>query len=315
MSSPDDYDGPWKEALEVYLPDIVAFFFPEAHAAIAWGRGYEWLDKELQLAAPDAERGAQAVDKLVGVWLHDGEPAWLLLHLEVQSQYDRHFSRRMFRYHTRLYGQHEVEIVSLAILGDERPNWRPGSFGYGRWGCEVRCAFPIVKVLEYDLDELAASANPCAIVVLAHRTAQMTRHDPTGRAAAKVRLARLLYQRGYERAEIARLYRLIDWLLRLPEDLDRATWYQIRAIEEEYRMPYITTAERVGRAEGLAEGRAQGLKEGIAVAARIRFGQAGEALAAETAPLADPALLEAIMAKLETAATLDEVRALLPREG
>ena len=24
-----DYDGPWKEALDLYLPDIVAFFFPQ----------------------------------------------------------------------------------------------------------------------------------------------------------------------------------------------------------------------------------------------------------------------------------------------
>ena len=25
-----DFDGPWKEALDVYLPDILAFFFPDA---------------------------------------------------------------------------------------------------------------------------------------------------------------------------------------------------------------------------------------------------------------------------------------------
>lgn len=43
-----DFDGPWKEALDAYLPDIVAFFFPAIGTEIDWSRGYEPLDKELQ---------------------------------------------------------------------------------------------------------------------------------------------------------------------------------------------------------------------------------------------------------------------------
>jgi len=33
---PDDFDSPWKEALEQALPDFLALFFPEAHAGIDW---------------------------------------------------------------------------------------------------------------------------------------------------------------------------------------------------------------------------------------------------------------------------------------
>jgi hypothetical protein len=44
-----DYDSPWKEALERYLPQFLEFFFPEAHGDICWERGYEFLDKELRL--------------------------------------------------------------------------------------------------------------------------------------------------------------------------------------------------------------------------------------------------------------------------
>jgi len=43
----DDYDSPWKEILEWYFPDFMAFFFPHAAAQIDWSRGYETLDKEL----------------------------------------------------------------------------------------------------------------------------------------------------------------------------------------------------------------------------------------------------------------------------
>ena len=44
----NDYDSPWKEALERYLPDFLPLLFPEAHAGIDWSNGYEFLDKELQ---------------------------------------------------------------------------------------------------------------------------------------------------------------------------------------------------------------------------------------------------------------------------
>ncbi|HTE20367.1 MAG TPA: hypothetical protein VK689_18540, partial [Armatimonadota bacterium] len=65
---PEDYDSPWKEALERYFPPFLAFFFPVAYADIDWSRGYEFLDKELQSVVRDAELGRRLVDKLVRVW-------------------------------------------------------------------------------------------------------------------------------------------------------------------------------------------------------------------------------------------------------
>ncbi|MFN8511406.1 MAG: hypothetical protein U0232_30830 [Thermomicrobiales bacterium] len=39
-----DFDGPWKEFLDDYLPEIMAFCFPDAHADIDWSRGYtRWI--------------------------------------------------------------------------------------------------------------------------------------------------------------------------------------------------------------------------------------------------------------------------------
>ncbi len=53
----DDYDSPWKDILERYLADFLAFFFPHAHTAIDWSLGYTFLDKELQAVMRDAELG------------------------------------------------------------------------------------------------------------------------------------------------------------------------------------------------------------------------------------------------------------------
>jgi hypothetical protein len=48
--SNDDYDGPWKAALGVYLQEFLALCFPAIHAAIDWARPYSFLETELQRA-------------------------------------------------------------------------------------------------------------------------------------------------------------------------------------------------------------------------------------------------------------------------
>ena len=60
----DDYDSPWKEALERYLPEFLALLFPHAHAGIDWSQGYAFLDKELQQVVRDAALGRRLADKL-----------------------------------------------------------------------------------------------------------------------------------------------------------------------------------------------------------------------------------------------------------
>jgi hypothetical protein len=68
----DDYDSPWKEALDAYFEPFVSLLFPQAHRQIDWSRGYESLDKEFQQVVREAEVGRRYVDKLVKVWTQDG---------------------------------------------------------------------------------------------------------------------------------------------------------------------------------------------------------------------------------------------------
>lgn len=41
----DDFDTPWKQMLEWYFKEFMAFFFPKAHAQIDWRREVGYLDK------------------------------------------------------------------------------------------------------------------------------------------------------------------------------------------------------------------------------------------------------------------------------
>jgi hypothetical protein len=309
---PIDFDGPWKEALDLYLEEALALFFPDAHGAIDWRRGYQPLDKELQQLLPEETSGVQAVDKLVRVWLRD-EPddneVWVLVHVEVQSQRDTLFAERMFRYHARLYDTYRRRVASFAILGDERPRWRPDSFAYALLGTTLHLSFATAKLLENDVAILEASTNPFATIVLAHRGAQATRHDAERRAVFKFNLTRRLYRLGYGRDEIFRLYHFIDWLLRLPPELEDRVWQQIRTFEEEQAMPHITYAERFGHEQGLVEGRIEGTLMAIATALEIRFGDAGLALLPEIERIAELPRLQTILDRSKTAASPDELRA------
>jgi len=61
----DDYDSPWKEAVEHFFPEFMAFYFPDAYSQIDWSKDYAFLDNELRAVVQDAELGKRFVDKLV----------------------------------------------------------------------------------------------------------------------------------------------------------------------------------------------------------------------------------------------------------
>ncbi|MEE8524407.1 MAG: hypothetical protein V3T72_10790, partial [Thermoanaerobaculia bacterium] len=92
------------------------------------------------------------------------------------------------------------------------------------------------------------------------------RKDAEGRLHWKLRMVRHLYERGFKRREVERLFRFIDWLMVLPEELEQRFDIQLRQLEGETKMPYVTRFERRaierGRAEGFAEGRNEGRDEG-----------------------------------------------------
>lgn len=258
---PSDYDSPWKEALERYFEDCMALFFPQAHADIDWTRGYEFLDKELQQVVREAELGRRLADKLVRVWRTGGDEAWVLVHVEVQGQEEAGFSKRMYVYNYRLFDRYDRTVVSLAVLADERSGWRPQQFGYHLWGCEVGFRFPVVKLLDYkeQWSALEASRNPFATVAMAHLKAQETRHNPEERLQWKWGLIKGLYERGFQREDILESFRFIDWIMVLPEDMEHRLEETLRQYEEEKKMPYVTSFERIGMERGLQQGLQQGI--------------------------------------------------------
>lgn len=242
------FDSPWKEIVETYLPDFMAFFFPSAYSEIDWERGFEFLDSELRQVVRDAELGKRFVDKLVKLHLIGGEETWVLIHLEIQSQYESTFAERIYVYNYRIYDRYRRKVASLIVLGDDSPTWRPSEFGYELLGTTINIRYPVVKLLDkmQDWDALEENTNPFATVVMAHLKASQTRKDREERLRWKLSLTRRLYQQGYQRQDIINLFAFIDWVMTLPDNLSAQFWTEVRQFEEEQQMPYITSVERLG---------------------------------------------------------------------
>lgn len=262
------YDSPWKDMLENYLQDFIAFFRPDIYDKIDWSKSWESLEQELREAGRGlttgerGEAGRRYVDKLFKIHLIDGGERFILIHIEVQMSKDGQLSERLFVYYIRLYSTHRRPIWTLAILGDNDPGWRPKAHHERLWDCGVTFDFPTGKLSDYNWNDLEADENPFAVVVQAHLATRATRDAPPERFRFKVELLRRLYAGGFEPEKILAIFRFLDWVMELPKEMEPKFRKEIERIEEELAMPYVTSIERLGREDGLKEGLKEGLKKG-----------------------------------------------------
>jgi uncharacterized protein DUF4351 len=103
-------------------------------------------------------------------------------------------------------------------------------------------------------------------VIAAHLATQRTAGDMAGRKLLKWELTRRLYERGYGKKDVLEIFRLIDWLMVLPEGLRVAFRRELIQYEQDKAMPHLTSIEELaleeGRQEGHREGRQEGRREG-----------------------------------------------------
>jgi hypothetical protein len=119
----------------------------------------------------------------------------------------------------------------------------------------------MVKLIDYadDINDLLNHTNPFAIITAAHLKTKATKDNPQERYTWKWTITRALYEKGFSTTDILNLYRLVDWLMMLPHDLTKQFTQNLIAYEEEKKMPYVTSAERIGIEKGKLEGRSEGL--------------------------------------------------------
>jgi hypothetical protein len=82
------------------------------------------------------------------------------------------------------------------------------------------------------MGELEHGDNLFGLFLCAHLETMATRGDVPDRQEAKFRLLANLVRREILDADFRRWYRLIDWIVKLPEDANRAVWLRLQGLKE-----------------------------------------------------------------------------------
>lgn len=323
-------DSSWRKILDKLLPEFLAFYFPEIHAAIDFERGVEFLDKELQKILPEQDdSGQRVVDKLVKVYLRDGSEKWLLIHIEVQGYRDLHFPKRVYYCNYRIADRFGEEVISVALLTDDDPNFRQNVYEIARWGFELYFKFPLVKLLDYreKWEDLVRDSNPFALATCAFlKTVETQGHDHE-RYQWKKRFLLEFYHANMSRATALSLLEFISVVMALPEAKDEELYEEIAPTTEEQNMSLLAIAERKGlekgleqglvqglvrgREQGIEQGIEQGLKETIADILEIKFGVGALAFIPQVEQIDSLEALRKIRAGLKQARSLAEAESVI----
>jgi hypothetical protein len=82
-----------------------------------------------------------------------------------------------------------------------------------------------------------------------------TAGNAEARYRAKWLLVRGLYDLGYNAKRIREVFRLVDWMMHLRQDLEARFGVELKEFEELRKMPYVTSIERLAEARGEVLGR------------------------------------------------------------
>jgi hypothetical protein len=312
-----NYDATWKEAIASYFEEFLAFCFPTIHQGIDWSRGFQILEQQLQEIVGEAYKENIIADKLFQVWLLEGTEIWVLIHIEIQSQRQAEFAKRMFQYNYRAFDRYEKPVLSLALLGDDSATWRPSSYSYGLDVCQMRLDFAIAKILDYEprWEMLEQSSSPIAIMLMAHLKTQATTSNLDERLQWKWTLARSLFEKGYTRDDVVLLFRIIDKMMALSAELQQGFKQQVAIYQEERKMPFLSTIEEdamaVGIERGMEQGIQQSLRDNIKVVLETRFGEVPSEITEALGNISDISVLQPLLVRAVTINSLSDFQELL----
>jgi hypothetical protein len=197
----------------------------------------------------------------------------------VQTYKEKGFEKRLYVYNYRIFDRYDKQVITLIILADDDPKYNPQVYEQKLWNFELTFKFPTRKLLNYkDKLQLDKAVNPFEIITYAHLKNLETKKNPKDRLFWKITLVKLLYEKGLKKQDILNLYRFIDWIMGLPEDLTEKFTDEIHKYDEEGKMRFVTSFERVGIKKGKLEGKQEvllialpALQKSIAGMLEIKF--------------------------------------------
>ncbi len=223
------------------------------------------------------------------------------VHVEVQGYLEEEFARRMYVYNYRTFDKYGKEVVSLTVLTDRNPRYRPSRYEFKLNGFELVMKFPVVKLLDYERkeEELEGSENPFGLVTLAWLRSGLDLEKRYIKKKSLIReLIKLWQKRGWARKRLKRLFLFIDVTISLPEELERKLTEELREEVEdmrEYIIPPMFKDEFEREFErGVQQGIKEGKREKLRALIELKYGEKGIELIPLVNKLEDVGVIDAL---------------------
>ena len=260
----------WKAILEDIFDDFLRFFYSDADQIFDMTRGFEFLDKELEeLFPPEEGSNVRYVDKLVKVYLKDGEEKWILVHVEVQGYRDPAFEERMYTYYYRINDKYRRNITAWAIFTDNNAHYHPKEYTCEFLGTSLNYKFNTYKVIDQDEAELRKSDNPFSVIILT-ALLEIKKGKSKGKELIdlKMELVKNLLSKGLSKEKIRHLMNFLKHYVRLEkgdaeifeQKLDYLTGKTYPMGIEQY---LLQKERKEGFEQGVEQGIEQGIEKGI----------------------------------------------------
>jgi hypothetical protein len=167
----------------------------------------------------------------------------------------------------------------------------------------------------------ARQRNPAALMLLAFRRAHKTENDMHARLEARWQLIRLMIDRRYNPEHQAHILRLLEWVMILPEVLEKQLDELIEEYKRERGTTFVSRFEKRAIREGLMQGIEQGIQQGVAAmrdavmrVLRRRFGEAADQVRPAIDAIDSLEVLESLVDVALDAPTLQAFAEALPRD-
>lgn len=293
------------------MPQFVRLFFPEEANHLNFDE-LRFLDKELVINLP--EQTLRITDVVAEVATLAGGKETILVHVEIESNPQRRFPRRMFEYYSLLRVLRQQSVLPIALV------LRPGMGGLlwqiyteELFGREIlRFQYGQVGIRDISGDEYLHSADPVAVAL-----SMLMDADETQRSVQKLFALQSIIASGLTDGDKLFLIELIGTYLPTAAlmDLGGAVMEKIADIELTVFEQMRLESHQSGLAEGLAEGREEGLEEGELLGKRLllrrllthRFGDLPQDTVQRIELIQDDALFDSLVEQALTATSINEL--------
>lgn len=241
-----DHDRLFKELISTFFVEFLDLFIPEILTYLEQD-SITFLDKEIFTDITAGER--YEADLIVKAKFRSHE-SFFLIHIENQAHQQADFSKRMFRYFSRLYEKFDLPIYPVVLFSYKYPKTTEPNYH--------QVAFPNKVVLQFNYDaiqlnqlnwrDFVQQANPVASALMA----KMNIAD-SDRPRVKLECLRLLATLRLNPAKMQLISGFIDSYLRLNEREEQLFQAEIDKIEprkKETTMEIVTSWMEKGIEQG-----------------------------------------------------------------